>query len=530
MAKSIERPARQARKAGARRITRAALRPVKGIAGRPLRVSRQKDRQERHAVRQRPKLRERLAARVKQETRRLEPPTETRPAETLAGLARRLREAILPNDPRDMERREQSGEPVVALVGAVDLMLLLAVVVLLVVGTVMVYSASLARSFYDTDFTSTSYYLIKQTEWLLFGIVGMYVALRMDYRRWRYLAGPALVVSVVLLLLLHTRFGVTLNGARRWLIFGPIDLQPSEVAKMGLMLYAAHWFAGQRDDLRHSLRGLVPFGLVVGGMTFLVLKQPDLGTTIVIVISLFTIYFVAGARWQHLALLAIAGAIGVKLYLKHIPAYQLARFTAWLHPSAQALKDGYHYLQLQYALGMGGLTGVGLGQSQSKYTMPNPHTDSIFAIIGEEWGLVGTLCVIAIFLLFAWRGLRASILAPDRFGRLLATGITCSIVFQALLNMAVAANAVPFTGVPLPFISYGGSSLSISMAAAGILLNISKYALDLREEPKAATTYFWRGHRRTSVPLAGGDTPPLTRAALSASPRPGASARRPVGR
>lgn len=499
----------RSRKAGARRVI--------GVAGRPLKLSREGE-QARHAVRRKPPLHERLAARVKKETKRLEPHRDTSLPALVARGARHMREAILPHDPRDAEFREQSGEPVVALVGAVDLVFLLAVAVLLVIGTVMVYSASLA--FADTNQGSTSYYLIRQSEWLLFGGVGMYLAIRMDYHRWRHLAGLGLVVSAAGLLLLHTHFGYAVNGSLRWLrISSFLEIQPSEFAKMGLVLYAAHWFANQRSELRHSLRGLIPFAVVVSVIVALVYKQPDLGTTVVIVVSLFTVYFVAGARAWHLALLAVVAVIGYKFYLHHMPAYQLSRWQAFLNPWQDANGAGYHYVQLLNALGTGGPTGVGLGQSQSKFTMPEPHTDSIFAIIGEEWGFVGTVGVLAIFLLFAVRGLRASMLAPDRFGRFLAAGLTGTIVCQALINMAVVAKVIPFTGVPLPFISYGGSSLSISMVTAGILLNISKNAISLREERSTASTYLrWRD-RGAYLPLAG------HRAAVGAT-----NGRRAVGR
>lgn len=505
----------RSRKAGARRVI--------GVAGRPLKLSREGEKA-RHAVRRKPPLHERLAARVKKETRRLEPPKDTSlPALVGRGL-QHVREAILPNDPRDTEIREQSGEPVVALVGAVDLWFLLAVAILLVVGTVMVFSASLAFAVTNQD--STSYYLIRQSEWLLVGGIAMYVAMRVDYHRWRHLAGLGLVVSAVGLLLLHTHFGYAINGSLRWLRFSSfVELQPSEFAKMGLILYAAHWFANQRAELRHSLRGLIPFAVVVGAIVALVFKQPDLGTTAVIVVSLFTVYFIAGARAWHLALLAVAAVIGYKFYMHHMAGYQAARLVAFLNPWKDPNGAGYHYVQLLNALGTGGPTGVGLGQSQAKYTMPEPHTDSIFAIIGEEWGFVGTIGVLTLFLLFAIRGLRASVLAPDLFGRLLAAGLTCSIVFQALLNMAVVAKVVPFTGVPLPFISYGGSSLSISMMAVGILLNISKSAINLKEERTPAPTYLrWR-NRGAHLPLPGHSAAASTAAGRRAAGRSNANAR-----
>lgn len=491
---------RGARKKGAE-ARKAGVRNVVGVAGRPLKLSRAQEKQ-RHAVRKRPSLHERLSARIKRETKRLEPPRNTPPSALLAGAIHQLRQIVLPNDPRDAERREQSGEPIVAVVGAVDLVLLLVVVVLLVAGTVMVYSASLA--FASQYLNSTSYYLLRQSEWLMVGAVGMYIAMRMDYRRWRYLAGPGLVISAAGLLLLHTHLGYSINGSTRTLRLSSfLQVEPSEIAKIGLILYAAHWFAGQRDELRHSLRGLIPFGVVIALVIALVFKEPDLGTTAVIAVALLMVYFVAGARVWHLALLAVVAVIGAKLYLHHVPYYQRVRWEAFLNPWADPQGNGYHYIQLLTALGSGGTTGVGMGQSQAKYTMPEPQTDSIFAILGEEWGFLGTMGIMALFLLFAWRGLRASRLAPDSFGRLLAAGLTSSIVFQGLLNMAVVAKLVPFTGVPLPFISYGGSSLSISMVAAGILLNISKQGSESREERESASTYLWWRNRRPYLPVAG---------------------------
>ncbi|HZS87487.1 MAG TPA: putative peptidoglycan glycosyltransferase FtsW [Chloroflexota bacterium] len=528
MAKLLERaprtrPAHRPRKAGSRR--------AHGLAGHPLRLSRSKEMVRRQAVLRRPPLRERLAARVadlKQQARRLEPPKDVSLPGLLRGAAKSFKESAFPHDVRDAERREHSGEPVVALVGAVDLVLLLIITMLLVIGTVMVYSASLAYALVQTD--SPNYYVIRQAEWLALGFIGMYLAMRIDYRRWRILAGPGLVVTAILLLLLHTRYGVSINGSERWLQLSSfLSMEPSEFAKMGLVLYVAHWFAGQRPELRQSLRGLIPFGAVVAAMIAIVYKEPDLGTTAVIVVSLLMIYFVAGARLWHLGLLALAGAVGVKYALKHLPAYQIQRVDAWLNPQAQASGAGFHYIQSQYALGSGGLTGVGTGNSQLKFTIFMPHTDSIFAILGEEWGIIGTLGVMCLFLLFAVRGIRASILAPDLFGRLLAVGITGSIVFQALLNMAVVATVVPFTGITLPFISYGGSSLSISMVAAGVLLNISKYAIDIREDRDTTPSYFWWRNRRPSVSVAGRRRPTAARATLRRQP-PSASPRHAHGR
>jgi cell division protein FtsW len=512
VAKLFDRPARKtgARKTGARRAV--------GIAGRPLKISREGEQQARHAVRRRPPLHERLAARVKKETKRWEPPKDVSVSGFVRRLPRNIWDTVLATSPSDVESRKLSGEPIVALVGAVDLVLLLFVTMLVVIGMVMIFSSSI--NFALDNNHAPSYYLIRQTPGLLLGGVGMYVAMRVDYHRWRYLAGLGIVVSIVLLILAHfPRFGGhNVLGAWRWWRIGPLELQPSEIAKFALVLYAGHWFANQRAELRHSPRGLLPFAAVVGVIVGLIVWQPDLGTTIVIVASLGALYFVAGARALHLAILAVIAIVVFQFYVHHLHGYQLARWRAYQNPNADPRGIGFQINQIRLALGSGGLFGVGLGNSQARQTLPEANSDSIFAIIGEELGLVGALSVMALFLLFAWRGMRASMLAPDLFGRLLAAGLTCSIVFQALVNMAVVSGRIPFTGVPLPFISYGSSSLTVSMVAAGILLSISKKAVNIREDRDPATSYFWWRNRRPHLPIASRRAPSGARAAFSRQP------------
>jgi len=530
VAKLFDRPARKtgARKTGARRAV--------GIAGRPLKISREGEQQARHAVRRRPPLHERLAARVKTETKRWEPPKDVSISGFVRRLPRNIWDTVLATSPSDVESRKLSGEPIVALVGAVDLVLLLFVTMLVVIGMVMIFSSSI--NFALDNNHPPSYYLIRQTPGLLLGGVGMYVAMRVDYHRWRYLAGLGIVVSVVLLTLAHFPHfgGKNIGGAWRWWRLGPIELQPSEIAKFALVLYAGHWFANQRAELRHSARGLAPFAAVIGLIVGLIVWQPDLGTTIVIVASLGALYFVAGPRARHLAILAILGVVGFQFYLHHLQPYQVARLDSYKNCAITSITDNCYQLnQGRLALGSGGLFGVGLGQSQLRQTLPEANSDSIFAIIGEELGLVGALSVMVLFLLFAWRGMRASMLAPDLFGRLLAAGLTCSIVFQALVNMAVVSGRIPFTGVPLPFISYGSSSLTVSMVAAGILLSISKKAVNIREDRDPATSYFWWRNRRPHLPVAGRRAPSGARAAFSRQPsaisrQPSAGGRQRVAR
>jgi cell division protein FtsW len=266
------------------------------------------------------------------------------------------------------------------------------------------------------------------------------------------------------------------NGARRWLSFGSwIAVEPSELVKLGLIIYLSIWLTIKGERVRDFKACFVPFSLIVGMIALLLLKQPDLGTAIVIAVTALTIYFVAGASLTQLGL-ACLGASTFAYMLMNSAGYRHDRLTVFLHPFQDPTGVGYHIIQALVALRYGGLFGQGLGNGTQKAVLPAPHTDSILAVIGEEWGLIGTLFVLFLFLLVAYRGMRVAATAPDTFGRLLATGITCWIVFQALLNFAVITSSVPFTGVPLPFVSYGGTSLVITMAAMGILLNISRHA------------------------------------------------------
>ncbi|HET7768711.1 MAG TPA: putative peptidoglycan glycosyltransferase FtsW, partial [Chloroflexota bacterium] len=291
----------------------------------------------------------------------------------------------------------------------------------------------------------------------------------------RALSVPALLGAIGLLAaVLIPGLGSEVYGAQRWISLGQFQLQPSELAKLALILYVAHWLTAKREQVSEFANGLLPFGVLMAIVVALLMKQPDMGTTIVIVTTAVAIFFVAGASLSHLVLLSGVGAFAGVLLIWIAP-YRMARFTAFVDPWANPQAASYHVVQSLLAFGAGGATGVGLGVGRQKFFhLPFPHTDSIFAVVGEELGLIGTIPLVLAFLFFAYRGLRIAWYAPDQFGRLLAVGVTGGIAFQAMLNMAVLTSSVPFTGITLPFISYGGSSLISTLAACGVLLNVSR--------------------------------------------------------
>ena len=285
-------------------------------------------------------------------------------------------------------------------------------------------------------------------------------------------------------------------------------IQPSEAAKFALAVYLAGWLARKGQQVQRLSYGSIPFAIIVAIIGGLVMLQPDLGTTFILGITAISIFWVAGANLVHF-LLSLAGGSAVLYWLILSAGYRSERLQVFFNPWIDPQDAGWHTIQTLIALGSGGLTGLGLGMSRQKaYWVPNAHTDAIFAIIGEELGLLGTAGVLVLFGLIAWRGMRIAFLAPDLFGRLLATGLTSAIVWQALVNIAVVTNTVPYTGVPLPFVSFGGSSIIISMLSAGVLLNISRYLSSKPEAvlagPPALQDKILRTHRpeRRSAELA----------------------------
>ncbi len=358
---------------------------------------------------------------------------------------------------------------------APDAALFLMTLALLSLGIVMVFSAS-SVSAYEI-FRDTYYFLKRQLAWAAIGLGAMFVAMEIDYRAWRRLAWPALLVSVILLaVVLIPGVGIAIRGSRRWLGVGSLTFQPSEVAKIVMVFFMASFLSGRVNRIHRFVEGflgpLVFLGIVFG----LVMLEPDLGTAGTIVGISVVLMFAAGASVSHLGLLAAVGGPAVVAVAMAAP-YRVRRFLAFLDPWEDPLGSGFHIIQSLLALGSGGILGVGLGRSRQKFLyLPMQHTDFIFAIIGEELGFVGATAVVVLYFLFAWRGLRIAIGAPDAFGSLLAVGITSMVVIQAVINIGVVSGAFPITGITLPLISFGGSSLVTTLASIGVLLNISKYS------------------------------------------------------
>jgi len=349
---------------------------------------------------------------------------------------------------------------------------LLAVGTLTAFGLVMVFSASEVQGW--LWFHNPAYYFEHQLIWLALGVILLVAAANIDYHRLRPLAWPLGIVTVVLMVLvLLPHFGVEVNGARRWLRLGPLQMQPAELAKIAAIVFMALWLERHRDRLSSLENGVVPFLALLGFTILLVILERDLGTTLIVAGILLAQFLVAGGRKRHVLLLALIMVLCGFLFIRMEP-YRLQRILAFINPWSDPLNTGFQAIQSVVALGSGGFAGLGLGHSIQKYQwLPFAHTDFIFAIVGEETGLLGTSAVLALFGLFAYRGYRVALKAPDAFGSLLACGVTTWIALQALINIAAVTVTLPTTGIPLPFISYGGSSLAITLLAVGILLNVS---------------------------------------------------------
>jgi cell division protein FtsW len=353
--------------------------------------------------------------------------------------------------------------------------LLLAVVVVLnLFGLVMVLSASSVVALDETG--STWSYFGRQSLWLAIGAVALAVFLYVDRRFWRRTAALGLISGFVLLVaVLLPGVGVTVNGATRWLQTGPFQIQPSELAKLAALVYAADLLGQRADEMANPRRTFWPVVGVLALIGVPILAQPNLGTAIVLAVILLTLLFIAGARVDLLALVTVA-ATGVASYLVLTTPFRRARFFAFLNPWADPSNTGYQNLQALVALGDGGVLGVGLGASRAKWEyLPEAQTDFIFAVIGEELGLVGAVLLVVLFAALCGLGVGAARAASDRYSMLVAVGVTVWLTSQAFLNLGMVTGLLPVTGVPLPFISFGGSSLFVTMAAAGLLLNIARH-------------------------------------------------------
>lgn len=354
-----------------------------------------------------------------------------------------------------------------------DLVLLGAILALLGIGFIMVYSSSAVRGFIQYD--DPYHYLKMEIMWVTLGLFAMFFSMRVDLRWLRQFAKPALFLAIALLIAVKIPgIGRKVNGADRWIGLGPMSIQPSEVIKLSMVLMMSHLLALNPYKIESFRKGVLPILGLMGVIAGLIMLQPDLGTTLVIAATTFFMLIAAGARVSHM--LALAGT-GLGLVVAAIAAapYRMRRIFAYLDPWADPLGNGYQTIQALLALGPGGLFGLGLGQSRQKFLyLPENHTDFIFAMIGEELGFIGATLIILLFFLFAWRGFRVAMRAPDAFTGFLAVGLTAMVSVQAMINMGVVSGVLPVTGITLPFISYGGTSLVFTMLGVGVLLNISR--------------------------------------------------------
>lgn len=358
-----------------------------------------------------------------------------------------------------------------------DYWILAVVGILCTIGVLMVFSSS------GVDADNPTYLINRHVQWVVLGSIALLVTMSVPYTRWRRYSVPFIGLAVVLLILVlvgPSFISEEVNGSKRWLTLGslPIGLQPSELAKLAFILYLADWCSTKGDKVRNFSYGLLPFGIMMGLLGGLVFIEPDMGTTLVIFAIGVTIFFVSGAALSHMALGLLVAVLTFAMAAVAAP-YRMDRILAFSKDPFEndPLGISFHIVQSLLAIGSGGLTGLGLGASRQKFGwLPEHSTDAIFSVWGQEMGFVGAVLMITLFLVVAWRGYRVARNSPDGFGALLATGVTTWVIFQSMLNIGAVSGAIPFTGVPLPFISYGGSSLIISMAAIGLLLNISKYS------------------------------------------------------
>ncbi len=349
------------------------------------------------------------------------------------------------------------------------------VVILNLVGLLMVLSASAVDALYE--YGSSWYQFQRQFVWLLLGAAVLVVVMRVDYRRWRPFVHWFLLAAIgLLVLVLVPGFGLEVNGASRWLGVGQFRIQPSEIAKLAVLAFAADLLARRADKVHDWRITLRPVVFVFGVVALLIMAQPNLGTTLILAAIVLTVLFVAGVAAKPLAVVTACG-VGLASIAAVAAPYRYRRLMAFRDPWADPLNTGYQTIQSQLGIANGGLLGVGLGEGRAKWGfLPFPHTDFIFAIIGEEFGMVGALLVVALFVAIGVLGVRTALRAPDVFGMLIAAGVTTWILVQAFVNIGAVVGVLPITGVPLPFVSFGGSSLLVTMAATGLLLNVARQA------------------------------------------------------
>lgn len=353
-----------------------------------------------------------------------------------------------------------------------DYLFMLVVLFLVVFGLIAVASASAVQSFQNFG-NNYEYFYHQLLYGALIGVASFFIFSRIDYHLYKKIALPFFIFAVILLVAVLVA-GPVVKGARRWISLGPIVFQPTELVKAAVIFYFAAWFSKIGADVKTWKKGFAPFVAVVAIVCALIIKQPDLGSLLIVATISTVLYFVAGAPWLHLGVMGVS-AVGAIAYLIKTAEYRFARLTVFLDPSSDLKGAGYQINQALLAIGSGGFFGLGLTNSIQKHNyLPEVSTDSIFAIISEELGMGRGLMLLLLFLVLAVRGFQIAKNAPDEFGRLLATGITTWIAFQAFINIGAILGILPLTGVPLPFISYGSSALIVTLASSGILLNISR--------------------------------------------------------
>lgn len=378
--------------------------------------------------------------------------------------------------------------------GTPDYLLLFLTLALAAFGLLMVFSASSMSATYYMDGDSL-FYTKKQALGIILGVIGMIITMNMRLTKLKHWTLP-FFLAVLAALLLVPFLGVDVKGARSWFRIGPLQLQPAEFAKVGIVMYLALIISKKQDKFRSFKKGLLPALIAVGLVAGLIMKQPDLGSTVVLVSGAMLVIIVGGANLKHIGFLAAAGSAVLSIVIMILfladpdfaGSYRVARITAFLDPWADERDTGFHIVQSLYAFGHGGFTGAGFGQSiQKLHFLPAPHNDFIFAIIGEELGFIGGALFLLVYLLFIWRGIIVALRCTDLYASLLGIGIIGTIGIQALVNLGGVTNTIPLTGVTLPLISYGGSSVLVTLTAMGILLGISRDYNRAAEEAESSS-------------------------------------------
>jgi cell division protein FtsW len=425
------------------------------------------------------------------------PRSSSKPPSGPLGDAREGQETASDTQPSQQDRHI---DPLPVHAGRADYRLLAIVSGLLCFGLVMVYSASTSPVYGDP-----SSLFRRELLWVGLGLITMFLTMNIPYDRWRYLSIAVMAGALVLLVLVLV-VGKNVNGGQRWLPVGPFTFQPSELAKLAFTLYIADWLSRKGKQVSSFMYGLVPFAILTGVVIMLVMLQNDMGTAIIIATFAVAMFITAGANLLHLLPMMLSGVVTFAWIAFNTP-FRVSRLEAFRDPlNCGPTSPSYQVCQGLLALGSGGITGLGLGNSRQKAGyLPNPWTDSIFAVIGEELGFIGCFIVILLIVMLTYRAFRVGRRALEVYGGLLATGVACWIAVQAMLNIGSVVAIIPFTGVPLPFISFGGSSLVTTMAAIGILLNISRYSdySSSSGTEKNADTHLRRRDRRPYLSGAG---------------------------